>query len=156
MEIASLVVAILTLIFALFIQSETREMLGRINNITDTLPGAHDVDRVIMDRKKSKQDRAIIVSDFPKNTHIAFVPAGPPIPRAKLRKNAFWNFIRKVASYLSGDTYEPMVKQSTTGKWEVKSANFESEEIKTLFKQGWEPFSITENNMTWLRKYKAE
>ncbi len=153
MEVASLVVAILTLIFALFIQSETREMLGRINAITDTLPGAHDVNRVIMDRNKSKQDRAIIVSDLPKNTHIAFVPAGPEIPWAK---NALWNFIRKGASYLSGDIYEPMVKQSTMGKWEIKSANSESEEIKTLFTHGWEPFSITENNMTWLRKYKAE
>lgn len=156
MVVASLVVAVITLVLALFIHSETREMLGRMNAITDTLPAAYDVNRVIKDREKSRQERAKIVSDVPKNTHIAFHGSGPEIPRFRRVKNAFWNFMRKLASCWSGDIYESIVEERKMGKWEIKSGIIESPEIKTLLAQGWEPFSMTDTNMTWLRKYAGK
>lgn len=155
MVVASLVVAVITLFLALFIHSETREMLGRMNAISDTLPGAYDVNRVIKDREKSKEERAKIVSDLPKNTHIAFVVPGSKIPWYRRAKNSFWSFMRKRASCWSGDIYESIVKEWEMGKWEIKSGIIDSPEVETLLAQGWEPFSMTDTNMTWLRKYKG-
>ena len=151
-----MVVAVIALVFALFIHSETREMLGRMNMIIDTLPGAYDVNRLIKDREKSKEKRAKIVSDMPKNTHIAFVSSGPKIPWYRRVKNSFWSFMRKLASCLSGDIYESIVKEEQKGKWEITSGIIDSPEVETLLAQGWEPFSMTDTNMTWLRKYRGE
>jgi len=112
MEIASLMLAIITLIFALFIHSETREALSRINIMLDTLPGAHDVHRLIDDIEKTKQRRGRIICDKPKNTHISYAMPFTDIPLGIRIRNNFWRFIKRLAGYLSGDIYESIVEPS--------------------------------------------
>lgn len=151
---ASLVVAVITLCLALFIHSETRDIFTRVNLILHTLPGAYDVKRCINDIEKSKEDRVKVVCDAPKNTHLAFIQPAPKISRFRRMKNGFWRFIRKLASYWSGDIVdESVVKESVLGKWEIKSSTINSTELNNLLEQGWEPFCITTSNQVWVRKH---
>jgi hypothetical protein len=153
--VASLVIAVLTLFLAVFIHSETREALGRINAISDTLPGAYDVKRVIRDMEDTKQRRGKVVCDAPKNTHVEYSMPAPDIRPAERRKNTFWRLIRKLASYWSGDIYESVVEESPKmGKWEVISAGIGTAELEKRLTEGWEPFSVTDSSTIWLRKYR--
>jgi len=142
--VASLVIAAITLVLAVFIHSETRDIFGRINLIIHTLPGAHDVKRCIDDIGKSKQDRVRLVCDAPKNTHLAFTLPAPEISRYRRIKNGFWEFIRKSAGCWSGDIIEEsVIQESVIGTWEIKSSPEGSSDLAKLLSTGWEPFSIT-------------
>ena len=149
----SLGVAVFTLILAIFIHSETRDTLGRMNAITDTLPGAYDVNRLIGDLEKTGELRGRVVCDAPKNTHIGWSLLPPEIPWRKRIKNKIWRFIRTVANYWSGDIYESMVEESKMGKWEITSGWKTSSAVNELLMQGWEPFSMTSDGKVWLRKH---
>ena len=48
-----LAVGVITLVIALLIQSVTKDALDRINAMVDTLPGAHDVRRLLEDMKET-------------------------------------------------------------------------------------------------------
>lgn len=150
MEIAALVVAVVTLIFALFIHSETRETLDRIHAMTDTLPGAHDVKRVLKDVEVTKTLRAKGICVEPKNTFVAWEPsAAEPLPL----KTRFWICVRKVANRLSGSIYESVVEdKEIKKKWDIHSCNIISAEVDELLTQGWQPFSVTNDDKLWLRK----
>jgi len=152
--VASLVIAIITFSLALFIHSETRDIFSRVNLIIHTLPGAHDVKRCINDIEKSKEQRATVVCDAPKNTHIDFKLPASEISRFRRTKNGFWRFIRKLASYWSGDIVdESVVRESVIGKWEIKSSTMYSRELNNLLESGWEPFCVTTSNQVWIRKH---
>ena len=154
MAVAALVVAVITLCLALFIHSETRDTFSRVNLILHTLPSVYDVKRCINDIERSKEDRVKVVCDAPKNTHLAFILPAPQISRFRRIKNGFWRFIRKLASYWSGDIVdESVVKESVLGKWEIKSSPINSKDLYELLNNGWEPFSITTSNQVWVRKH---
>jgi len=154
LKVASLVIATITLVLAVFIHSETRDIFGRINLIIHTLPGAHDVKRCIDDIEKSKQDRVRVVCDAPKNTHLAFALPAPEISRFRRIKNGFWESIRKLAGYLSGDIIEEsVIQESVIGKWEIQSSPEGSPALAKLLSTGWEPFSITPDRQVWVRKH---
>jgi hypothetical protein len=153
-ELAALIVAIVTLILAIFIHSETREVFSRVNFIVHTLPGAYDVARCLKDIEQSKQERATVICDAPKNTHINFTPTGLSVSLFRRIKNRFWGIIRKLASYFSGDIFEEyMIQPSVIGRWEIKSHFNGSEDLKESLRIGWEPFSITPDNQVWIRKH---
>jgi len=152
--VASLVIAAITLVLAVFIHSETRDIFSRINLIIHTLPGAHDVKRCIDDIEKSKEDRVRVVCDAPKNTHLAFTQPAPKISWCKRTKNRFWEFIRKLTGYLSGDIIEEsVIQESVIGTWEIKFGPIGSPDLAELLNKGWEPFSITPDNQVWVRKH---
>lgn len=154
MVVASLVIALVTLILALFIHSETRDIFSRVNLMVHTLPGARDVNRCIRDIENSKEERATIVCDAPKNTHLEFVQPAPKISRPRRIKNGFWRFLRKVAGCWSGDVFhESMVRESGLGKWQIRCVGIGSSALGTLLKGGWEPFGVTRANEVWLRKH---
>lgn len=96
----SLAVGIVTLGFALLIQSVTKDTLERINAIVDTLPGAYDVRRLLEDMENTGQVRGKVVCDEPKNTHIDWAMPPPEVPLTKRIKRIFWGTIRGVASHL--------------------------------------------------------
>ena len=154
MAIASLIIAIITLVFAVFIHSETRDIFGRINLIIHTMPGAHDVNRLIRDIERSKQDRAKVVCDAPKNTHLAFTQPAPKISWHRRTRNVFWEYVRKLTGYWSGDIIdESVIQESVIGKWEIKSGPMSSPGLLELLNKGWEPFSIASDNQVWVRKH---
>ena len=154
MAVASLVVAVITLLLALFIHSETRDIFSRVNLMVHTMPGALDVNRCIKDIENSKERRATIVCDAPKNTHLAFVLPAPKIPWLRRMRNGFWRCLRKLAGCWSGDIFhESMVKESDLGKWEIKSCNIGSSDLDKLLTGGWEPLSVTSGNQVWVRKH---
>jgi len=151
---ASLVIAAITLVLAVFIHSETRDIFGRVKLIIQTLPGAHDVKRCIDDQEKSKEDRATVVCDAPKNTHLAFTQPAPRVSRYRRTKNGFWEFIRKLAGCLSGDIIdESVIQTSAIGKWRIRSSPEGSADLDRLLSTGWEPFSITPDKQVWVRKH---
>jgi len=154
LTVASLVIAAITLVLAVFIHSETRDIFGRINLIIHTLPAAHDVKKCIDDQEKSKQERARVVCNAPKNTHLAFTMPAPEISRYRRTKNRFWEFIRRSAGCLSGDIIDTsVIKESVTGKWEIQSSPEGSADLDKLLITGWEPFSITPDRQVWVRKH---
>ena len=154
MVVASLVIALVTLILALFIHSETRDIFSRVNLMVHTLPGARDVNRCIKDIEDSKEERATIVCDAPKNTHLAWELPALTISRRRRIKNGFWRFLRKVTGCWSGDVFhESIVKESGLGKWEIKSVNMRSSDLGRLLRGGWEPFGVTPANEVWVRKH---
>jgi len=154
MEVAALVISAITLLIALSIHSETREIFGHVNLIARTLPGAHDVRRCVDDMERSKEKRAIVVCDAPKNTHIAYSIPAPSISRIRRMKNASWEGIRKLSSCWSGDIVdETIIQESEIGKWEIKSSAQGSQELSKLLSGGWEPFSVTTDNRIWVRKH---
>lgn len=154
MAVASLVIAAITLLLAVFIHSETRDISGRTNSIINTLPGAYDVRRCIDDIEKSKQDRVRVVCDAPKNTHLAFTQPAPKISWYRRTKNRFWEFIRRLAGYWSGDIIdESVIRTSVIGKWEIQSSPEGSPALARLLSTGWEPFSITPDKQVWVRKH---
>ena len=150
MEVAALVIAAITLIFALFIHSETRETLSRMNAITDTLRGAYDVKRVIRDIETTKTRRAQVICTEPKNTYINWAPTSAEPLSSKER---FWMCIRRMANWLSGDSYKSVVEaEETKKKWEITSGNIADGQADKLLSEGWEPFSITSDDKIWLRR----
>jgi hypothetical protein len=152
--VASFIIASITLVLAVFIHSETRDIFGRINLIIHTLPGAHDVKRCIDDIEKSKEDRVRVVCDAPKNTHLAFTQPAPKISQYRRIKNGFWEFIRKSAGCWSGDIIDTsVIKESVIGKWEIQSSPEGSADLDKLLITGWEPFSITADRQVWVRKH---
>jgi len=154
LTVASLVIAAITLVLAVFIHSETRDIFSRINLIIHTLPGAYDVKRCIDDIEKSKEDRVRVVCDAPKNTHLAFTQPAPEISRYRWIKNGFWEFIRKSAGCWSGDIIDAsVIQESVIGTWEIKSSPIGSPDLATLLSKGWEPFSITPDKQVWIRKH---
>ena len=154
MLVASLIIAAVTLVLAVFIHSETRDIFSRINLIMHTLPGAHDVKRCIDDIEKSKEDRVRVVCDAPKNTHLAFTQPAPKISRYRRIKNGFWEFIRKSAGCWSGDIIDAsVIKESVVGKWEIQPSPEGSPALAELLSKGWEPFSITPDKQVWVRKH---
>ncbi len=157
MAVAALVVSVVTLLLAIFIHSETRDIFSRVNLMIHTLPGAHDMKRCIEDIEKSQEERATIVCDAPKNTHVDFIWPAPNIPRLRRMRNGFWRFVRKSAGYWSGDIFrESMVKESVLGKWEIKSRNIDSADLDELLGGGWEPFSVANGNQVWVRKHRNQ
>ena len=154
MIVASLVIAIITLVVAVFIHSETRDILSRMNLVIHTLPGAHDVKRCIDDIERSKEDRVRVVCDAPKNTHLAFTQPAPKISWCRRTKNGCWELIRKLASLCSGDTVDAsVITESVIGKWEIQSSPEGSADLDKLLTTGWEPFSITPDRKVWVRKH---
>ena len=154
MIVASLIIAVITLVLAVFIHSETRDIFSRINLIIHTLPGAHDVKRCIDDIEKSKEDRVRVVCDAPKNTHLAFTQPAPEISRYRRIKNGFWGFMRKLTGCWSGDIIDAsVIKESVIGKWEIQSSPEGSPALAKLLSTGWEPFSITPDKEVWVRKH---
>lgn len=154
MIVASLIIGAITLILAVFIHSETRDIFSRMNLVIHTLPGAHDVGRCIDDIEKSKEDRVRVVCEAPKNTHLAVTQPAPKISRYRRRKNEFWEFIRKLASCWSGDIVDPsVITESVIGKWEIQSTPEGSADLDRLLTTGWEPFSITPDRQVWVRKH---
>jgi hypothetical protein len=152
--VASLIIAAITLVLAVFIHSETRDIFNRINLIIHTLPGAHDVKRCIDDIEKSKEDRVRVVCDAPKNTHLAVTQPAPKISQYRRIKNGFWEFIRKSAGCWSGDIIdESVIQTSVIGKWKIKSGPIDSPDLTDLLNEGWEPFSITPDKQVWVRKH---
>lgn len=157
MIVASLVIAAITLVLALFIHSETRDIFGRINSIIHTMPGAHDVKRLMQDIERSKEDRVIVVCDAPKNTHLAFTQPAPKISWYRRRKNGFWEVIRKLAGCWSGDIVDAsVIAESVIGKWEIQSSPEGSADLDRLLATGWEPFSITPDRQVWARKHSNQ
>jgi hypothetical protein len=151
---ASLLIAAITLVLAVSIHSETRDIFNRISLIMRTLPGAHDVERCIDDVEKSKEDRAVVVCDAPKNTHMAFTQPAPEISRYRRVKNGFWELVRKSASLWSGDIVDiSVIRESVIGKWTIKSSPEGSTELDRLLSSGWEPFSVTPDKQVWIRKH---
>lgn len=154
MIVASLIIGAITLILAVFIHSETRDVFNRVNLIMHTMPGAHDVNRLIRDLDRAKEDRVIVVCDAPKNTHLHFTQPAPNIPQYRRIKNGFWEFIRKLAGYCSGNIIdESVVRTSGIGEWKIKSSPEGSSDLTKLLSTGWEPFSITPDNQVWVRKH---
>lgn len=154
MLVASLIIAAITLVLAVFIHSETRDIFSRINLVIHTMPGAHDVNRLIRDIERSKQDRVRVVCDAPKNTHLKFTQPAPKISRYRRIKNVFWESIRKLAGYWSGDIIEEsVIQESVIGTWEIKSSSIGNPDLAELLNKGWEPFSITSDNQVWVRKH---
>ena len=157
MELASLILAIFTLGLAVLIHSETRDALSQINLIAHTLPGTCDVKRCLDDMEKSGEQRARIVCDAPKTTHLAFTPSGQKVSRFRWAKKRLWGAIRKAASCCSGDIVdESVVQVSSTGKWEIKFGSLRSKELDDLLTGGWEPFSITPDSQVWVRKWRGQ
>lgn len=154
MLVASLIIAAITLVLAVFIHSETRDIFSRINLIIHTLPGAHDVNRLIRDIEKSKEDRVRVVCDAPKNTHLKFTQPAPKISRYRRIKNVFWESIRKLTGCWSGDIIEEsVIQESVIGTWKIKSRPEGSSDLAKLLSTGWEPFSITPDKQVWVRKH---
>ena len=154
MIVASLIIGAITLILAVFIHSETRDIFNRINLVIRTLPGAHDVGRCIDDIEKSKEDRVRVVCEAPKNTHLAVTQPAPKISRYRRTKNGFWGFVRKSAGCWSGDIIdESVVQTSVIGKWKIQSSPEGSTNLDKLLTSGWEPFSITPDKQVWVRKH---
>jgi hypothetical protein len=152
--VASLIIAVITLVVAVFIHSETRDILSRISLIIHTMPGAYDVNRLIRDIERSKQDRAKVVCDAPKNTHLKFTQPAPKISRYRRIKNVFWEYIRKLTGYWSGDIIdESVIQESVIGRWEIKSSPIGSPDLLELLNEGWEPFSVASGNQVWVRKH---
>lgn len=147
----SLGVAIFTLVLAIFIHSETRDMLRHIKAITYTLPGAYDVDRLIRDIEKTGELRGKVVCDEPKNTHIHYTMPCPQVPRGKWIPNRIWRFVGSLASVFSGNI-DVAIERTPKGRWEISSGCITSLEVGKFLEEGWEPFSVTSDNKVWLRK----
>ena len=148
----SLGIAVITLIIALLIHSETRDVLGHIKAITYTLPGTYDVDRLREDIEKTGEIRGKVICVASKHTHIDWaIPAYDEIPRGKRIKIRFWKFLSKLSNYLSGNIDIPVVPRHSV-QWDITSGLISSSEVSKLLMEGWEPFSVTNDNEVWLRK----
>jgi len=152
----SLGVAIVTLILALLIHSQTNNTLSRMKSIAYTSPGAHDVERLMRDIEKTGEFRGKVVCDMPKSTHIAYsMPPSGNMSLGTLAKNRIWRFIRSAADWFS-KSIDVEVEIALTTKWEIKFGNITSAETAGWLGEGWEPFSVTSDNNLWLRKRVRE
>lgn len=150
LDIAAFVVATLTLMLALFIHSETRDALGRMNAIVDTLPGAHDVKRLILDMEKTKSRRGKVICRQPKNTYIAWEPLSAESLSPKER---FWRGIRKLANSLSGQVYDCVIEEvQLHKKWMITYRITGGSDLDELLTDGWEPFAVSGEDKIWLRR----
>ena len=95
-----LAVGVITLVIALLIQSVKKDALYRINAMVDTLPGAHDVRRLLEDMKETGDVRGRVICDEPKNTHMAWIMPPPELPLTKRIKKRFRGRIRRLANHL--------------------------------------------------------
>lgn len=152
MDLAALVLATVTLVIALFIHSEVRQALSRINAIIDTLPGADDVQRLIKDIENTGDQRGHVMSHALKNTYIKYVAPWPETPHYKKIKNKIWSWIYRLAQVWSGDVYEQLVLPSKPRQWAFKSALTGSSKADDFIVDGWEPFSVTNDGTIWFRK----
>lgn len=155
MEVAALVIAVITLCLALLIHSETRENWRNLNAISCTLPSAYDVGRLIDDIERTGEYRGKVIRDPTKATHIAYSMPGENVPRLQWRVNKIWRCIRKIAYFFSGNIDVPQASAKTK-KWEIKSARRASQKAKKLLTDGWEPFSVTIGDKVWFRKAVLE
>jgi hypothetical protein len=155
MEIAALVVAVITLCLALLIYSETRENWRNLNAIAYTLPGAHDVGRLIDDIERTGEYRGTVIRDPTKTTHISYHIPGKNVPRLQWRVNKIWRCIRKIAHFFSGNIDVPQARAKTK-KWEIESTKITSEKARKLLTDEWEPFSVTTGGKVWFRKAVLE
>lgn len=151
MEIAALVVAIITLFLALLIHSETRENWRNLNAISYTLPSAYDIGRLIDDIERTGEYRGKIIRDPTKVTHIAYRIPGEKVPRPQWVVNKIWRCVRKIAYFFSGNIDIPQARANNK-KWEIKSARRASPKAKRLLTDDWEPFSVTIGDKVWFRK----
>ena len=154
MGIAALVVAVVALVIVVSIHSEMRHILGRINAIIDTLPGAPDAMRLIDDIERTGEQRGHVVCDSLKNTHISWYMAipSPLIPSRNKLKNEIWRGIRRFTNWWSGDIYKSPELTPRPKRWKLQSASVENAEAEELLAKGWEPFSVTSDNKLWVRK----
>ncbi len=155
MEIAALVVAVITLCLALLIHSETRENWRYLNAISYTLSGAYDVGRLIDDIEKTGEYRGKVIRDPTRVTHIAYRMPGENVPRLLWIMNKIWRCIRKIAYFFSGNIDVPQARAKTK-KWEIESAKRTSQKARKLLTDEWEPFSVTTDDKVWFRKAVLE
>ena len=147
-------VAIATLVIAILIQSTTRDALSHINAVAYTLPSSYDVNRIIEDIERTGEFRGEVVCNEPKTTNLAFkMPPKKTVPLNILISNMLWKSIRKAANCFCGNIDVP-VKMSNKIVWEIKSPAEKSKEEK-LIAEGWEPFSVNNEDKLWLRRRKA-
>ncbi|MFC1904388.1 hypothetical protein ACFLXT_01280 [Chloroflexota bacterium] len=106
--------------------------------------------RVIRDIETTKTRRGQVICTEPKNTYVSLTPlSAQPLPL----KERFWMCIRRVANWLSGDTYDTVVDgEEAKKKWEITSGNIPNGQADKLLSEGWEPFSITSDDKMWLRR----
>ncbi len=149
--IVSLVVAAVTLFIAVLIHSETRDVLGHMNTITYTLPGAYDIERAKKDIERTGEFRATVVCVAPKHTHLAFDIPCSKVPRGLWTRNRMWKLLRGIATRFSGDI-EVKVEMPQRVKWEIKPYDVKGPELGKYLGEGWEPFSVTSEDRIWLRK----
>jgi len=151
MALVALVIAAVTLIVAVLIHSETRDALSQMKAIVYTLPGAHDVSRLMVDIEKTRELRGKVILHESKSTHIAYKPSGPKVPLVRWIPHKIWRFGLTIANCFSGNIEIPLEKASGA-KWETKSGLIKSPEVTKLLEEGWEPFSVTSDNNLWLRR----
>jgi hypothetical protein len=151
MEIAALLVAIITLFLALLIHSETRENWRNLNAISRTLPSAHDIGRLRDDIERTGEYRGKVILDPTKDTHIAYRKPFEKVPRPQWVMSKIWGNVHKIAYFFSGNIDIPQARAKTK-KWEIKSARLASTEAKKWLMDGWEPFSVTVDDNVWFRK----
>lgn len=148
----SLAVSVITLIIALLIHSETRDVLSHVNTITYTLPGAYDVGRLRNDIEKTGEIRGKVICVASKHTHIDWsMPAYSKVSVTKQLIRIIWRAFHNFANCFSGNVEIPVVAPPNV-YWELKSGLITSSDLDKLIKQGWEPFSVTNDNKVWLRK----
>ena len=155
MEIAALLVAVITLFLALLIHSETRENWRNLNAISRTLPSAHDIGRLRDDIERTGEYRGKVVLDPTKSTHIAYRMPFEKVPRPQWVMSKIWRIVHKVAYFFSGNIDIPQARAKTK-KWEIKSARRASPKAKNLLTDEWEPFSVTIGDKIWFRKAVLE
>jgi len=156
MEIASLVVACVTLFLAFLIHSEARETWKHVDATISTLPGFHDIKRAIMDIEKTGEFRATVICDEPKSTHINWeMPPPGAVCLIKRKSNKIWEVFHKLANPIIGN-FEVPVGWTQRVKWEINSMSIGSAEVEKLLTEGWEPFSVTSDGKIWIRKEVKE
>jgi hypothetical protein len=149
--IVSLVVAAVTLFIAVLIHSEARDVLGHVNAITYTLPGAYDIERAKKDIERTGEIRARVICVAPKHTHLAYEMPFSKVPRGLWTRTRIWELLRGIATRFSGDIEVP-VEMPQWVKWEIKPSDVKGPELDKLLSGGWEPFSVTSEDRVWLRR----
>jgi hypothetical protein len=148
--VAALIIALITLVFAVLIHSQTREVLNHINTITYTLPGAYDIERLKKDIEKTGEIRGKVVCITSKHTHIAFGDFTRVSWKINII-NAVWRFVHRIADWFAGNIEIP-IEMTRKVKWEITSGLIESQDVDKYLSEGWEPFSAASDGTVWLRK----
>ncbi len=83
---------------AILIQSTTKRALNRIDAIISTLPGAHDVNRLLKDLEETGEVRGKIVCTARRNTRISWHVPSLHVPTGWEKvKRRFWHYMGRVA-----------------------------------------------------------